>query len=170
MKWVSLLAILLAILVAAVLLVTRDSTAEAPPAPIYAAAVYQSGQAVSLASLRGKPALLSTWATWCAECQHELPSLEALWQSRGGDGLQIVAVNIDVDGSNPAIGAMIDDLGLTMPIWHDGDNDFSLNFSAPGVPTSILFDAEGRVLKTWIGRTDFQTSEVSAAIDAALSS
>jgi hypothetical protein len=94
--------------------------------------------------------------------------LEQLWERRRGDGLQIVAVNIDVDTENPGIPQMISDLGMTMPVWSDPDNNYSGVFNAPGVPVSVLLDARGQVVKTWIGRTDFQADEVRAAIDSAL--
>ena len=137
---------------------------------VYGATLLNGGQTVSVASLKGKPALLSSWASWCTECQHELPSLEKLWESRKSDGLMVVAVNIDVDRSTPAIDTMVNTMKLSMPLWHDPDNNYSTFFSAPGVPTSVLLDANGHVLKTWIGRTDFQAQEVLSSIDSALAS
>jgi thiol-disulfide isomerase/thioredoxin len=161
-------ALVLAVTAAAVAIIARQDAGIASQPEPYTAVVYENGETVSVASLRGKPALLSSWATWCAECQHELPSLEQLWERREGDGLQIVAVNIDVDTENPGIPQMISDLGMTMPVWSDPDNTYSDVFNAPGVPVSVLLDARGQVVKTWIGRTDFQAEDVSAAIDSAL--
>jgi thiol-disulfide isomerase/thioredoxin len=160
----------LTVVILVILTGQRGSAPNAGQPATYAATLLDSGQSVSVASLIGKPAILSSWASWCAECQHELPSLEKLWESRKNDGLMVVAVNIDVDGANPAIKTMIDKMKLSMPIWHDADNNYSNFFSAPGVPTSVLLNTTGQVVKTWIGRTDFQDQEVLTSIDTALAS
>ncbi len=145
------------------------TTRSAEPTP-YTATLLHSDQTVSVASLQGQTVLLSSWATWCVECRHELPSLELLWESRKDRGLLVVAVNLDVDGTNPAIDTMIRTTKLTMPIWHDPDNNYSNFVSAPGVPTSVLLNARGEVQKIWFGRTEFQDLDVLAVIDNALES
>lgn len=160
---------LLALTALAVLSSRGTGTTSAEPTP-YAATLLHSDQPVSVASLRGQTVLLSSWATWCVECQHELPSLQQLWESRKEDGLLVVAVNLDVDGANAAIDSMIQSMRLTMPIWHDPDNNYSAYVSAPGVPTSALLNADGEVQKVWFGRTDFQSPDVLAVIDHALES
>lgn len=154
-----------------VLLLSRGGAGTGAPEPTpYAATLLHSDQLVSIAALRGQTALLSSWATWCVECQHELPSLEQLWESRRDKGLLVVAINLDVEGTNPAIDSMIQTMNLTMPIWHDPDNNYSAFVSAPGVPTSVLLSASGAVEKIWFGRTDFQNPDVLAVIDHALQS
>ena len=55
-----------------------------------------TGQKLSLRSLRGKPVLLNFWATWCAPCVEEMPSLENL-AGRVGDSLHVVTVSVDED-------------------------------------------------------------------------
>jgi hypothetical protein len=80
----------------------------------------------------------------------------------------VIAVNIDLPGESRGINAMIQKYSLTMPIWSDTNNVYSATFKALGVPTSVLLDAQGKIVKTWIGQTDFQDAEVNAAIEAVL--
>jgi len=111
----------------------------------------QRGSAVSLADLRGRPALLTSWATWCHNCKTLLPGLQALAEEQGRSGLQVVAVNVNAGGSGGEVAALERDYGMTMPRWRDTDDDFTHTFRARGVPTSVLLDANGRVVQQWPG-------------------
>ena len=55
-------------------------------------------QMVSLSDFKGKVVLLNIWATWCPPCVEEMPSMEKLYQTLKGEGLEILAVSIDTDG------------------------------------------------------------------------
>lgn len=135
----------------------------------YSALDVATGAAVSTAELAGRPALLTTWATWCEECRDEMPALEALWRDRGSDGLQVVAVNVNAMGpSERTIGQMIAGWGLTMSQWRDPDNRFTSHFGGMGVPMTVLLDADGSVAQVWFGAIDSRTSEVGSAIDRVL--
>lgn len=127
-----------------------------------------TGARASVSDLRGKAVLLSSWATWCSECKDGLRSLERLWHERRDDGLTTVAVNIDARGIDRRVGPMVSSLGLTMPVWRDPDNGFASAFDAVGVPTSVLLDREGRVVRTWVGELDFRSEEVGMAVHEAL--
>ena len=133
----------------------------------YDAATLEGARA-SVRDLRGEAVLLSSWATWCSECKDGLRSLERLWHERRGDGLTTVAVNLDARGIDRRVGPMVSSLGLTMPVWRDPDNAFASAFDAVGVPTSVLLDREGRVVRTWVGELDFRSEEVGMAVHEAL--
>lgn len=138
-------------------------------APIaYTARLFDSGEAVSLATLRGRPVLLMSWATWCRECKAMLPALEEVWQSRKEQGLQVIAVNLDDPGSQRSARAMITRYGLTMPVWRDRGNAYASAFQAVGVPTSVLLDSQGRPLQAWGGNLDWRAQEVQDILDSAL--
>lgn len=146
-----------------------------PQVPLPAPSAYQathlaSGEKVALHDLRGKPVLLASWATWCAECKDEFPGLEALWQTKRAAGLMVIAVNVDGPGNSRPIRAQIEQYGLTMPVWRDAANHYAATFQALGVPTTVLLDRQGQVRKTWSGAVDFQSVEISAAINAVLTS
>ncbi len=135
----------------------------------YQAEELRTGEPVDLADLAGDPVLLTSWATWCEPCQEELPAIEAFYQDRLDDGLQVVAVNVNAIGPDePAIEPMADGLGLTMPLWRDPDNRFAVAFDGVGVPTNVLVDADGAILRTWAGAIDVTDPEVVDAVDDAL--
>jgi thiol-disulfide isomerase/thioredoxin len=87
---------------------------QAEPRPLPPLAfVDGDGKAVDLAQRRGKVVLLNIWATWCAPCRREMPSLDRLQASLGGDGFEVVALSIDQGaGGLAAVKAFYAELGL----------------------------------------------------------
>lgn len=126
------------------------SASPSAPAPHYSAHD-RSGARVSLDDLRGMPALLTSWATWCKECKTLLPDLQRFSEQQGEDGVQVVAVNINAPGSERSVAAIEQQYGMTMTRWRDVDNDFAQAFRSRGVPTSVLVDAHGVVVRRWPG-------------------
>jgi thiol-disulfide isomerase/thioredoxin len=154
---------LLAVLVAIAVSVTAcsgggDSVAQ------YEATDLSSGASVSVESLRGRPALLVSWATWCNECDEELAGLAAFAESPAADGIEIVAVNLDAGNVDDEILAKIERHALTVTLWRDKRNEFKRSFSALGVPTTVLLAADGSVAGTFPGAVDFEDEEVLAAL------
>lgn len=124
-------------------------------APVeYSAQAFDGSGRVSVADLRGRPVLLSSWATWCEACKDELPAQERFWQAHRSGPLAIVAVNLDTQGESRGASQMARKLGLTMTLWRDRGNAFSTVFRAVGVPTSVLLDSSGRPVRTWAGPVD----------------
>lgn len=141
----------------------RDDTVQ------YRAADALTGRPVDLTDLRGRPVLLSSWATWCAPCRTELPALERLHRDRGDDGLLVVTVNIDsADADEAAVRAMADELGLTMTQWRDEQDTFTTTFKGIAIPMSVLLDPDGRVVETWHGPLDPDDEDVRRQIDDVL--
>ena len=60
------------------------------------------GSPITSADLKGKVVLLNIWATWCVPCREEMPQLNALQSELGGDGFEVVALNIDKGGPEKA--------------------------------------------------------------------
>lgn len=130
----------------------------------YGAKDLVTGADVSVASLRGSPALLVSWTTWCTECDDELAGLQAFFESPDADGIQVVAVNLDAADNLDEIDAKVDRHGLSMPLWRDRRNDFKAAFGALGVPTTILLDERGDVVETFPGAVDFDDQAVLASL------
>ena len=80
-----------------------------------------AGRPVTLKELRGQVVLLNIWATWCAPCREEMPSLERLHRELADDGLRIVAVSVDGPGAAQGIRDFARDMGLTFEMLHDPD-------------------------------------------------
>ena len=131
----------------------------------YTASDLDTGEEVSVSSLRGGPVLLVSWATWCRECDEELAGLQEFADSDAATGLQIVAVNLDAANVEDEIAAKVAEHGLTVDLWRDERNRFKREFGALGVPTTVLLDAEGEVAGTFPGAIDFDQGEVLEAIE-----
>jgi peroxiredoxin len=134
---------------------------------VYAATDLVTGAPVSVEDLRGGPALLVSWATWCRECDEELAGLQAFATSAEAEGVAIVAVNLDAADVEEDIEAKVDRHGLTVGLWRDRRNDFRGAFGALGVPTTVVLDAEGEVVGTFPGAVDFDDDDVLAALEEA---
>jgi len=112
------------------------------PAPEYQATTLQ-GEAVTLASLQGKPVLLNLWATWCAPCRYETPFLQALYEERGPDGLEIVGVSMDTGDAKDLIEEFIEEYGVTYTILADPQMVGMEAYQVLGLPATFLIDREG---------------------------
>ena len=134
----------------------------------YAARDLYSGQDVSLSDYQGSAVVLMSWATWCMDCKEELSALELLWNSERERGLVVVAVNLDAAGANHRIDTMVSQYQLTYPVWRDPENTFYSTFNAPGIPTTVLMDKQGTVLRAWVGPVDFNDAKVKLEIERAM--
>jgi thiol-disulfide isomerase/thioredoxin len=136
----------------------------------YGAEALRSGEPVSVEELRGSPALLVSWATWCRECDEELAGLAEFAASDAAEGLSVVVVNLDAASVEDEIDEKIARHGLEDPelglaLWRDRRNQYKRSFGALGVPTTVLLDADGAVAGTFPGAIDFDDTEVLAALD-----
>ena len=120
------------------------------------------GGEISLADFRGTPVLLNLWATWCAPCVKELPTLDALArQNRDQGALGVVTVSQDMapQASVEAFLAKlkVDDLGA----YHDPKMALSGALNVQVLPTTILYDAQGREVWRYVGDLDWTGEEAA---------
>lgn len=114
-----------------------------PGAPIPTALVSDlAGKSLELKSFRGKPLLLNLWASWCAPCKRELPALAEL--HRRHPGLQVVALSTEQD--REAVERAAQRLQLPFTVLYDPEDVTPLAFLTPVIPTTFLYDAEGRLV------------------------
>ena len=101
------------------------------------------GQAAKLSDLKGKPLLVNFWATWCVPCIKELPTLDAL-AARDAGKLQVVLVNEDLEGDR-VVAPFLQKHALknTKP-WLDAANALMVPTKVASLPTTILYDANGK--------------------------
>lgn len=120
------------------------------------------GEAMSLADFHGKIVLLNLWATWCAPCRREMPTLERLQATLGGPDFQVVALSIDRQGL-PAVKEFYAELGLeTLPIYVDETGAAQRALSVLGLPTTLLLDREGNEIGRLLGPTEWDSPEMVA--------
>ena len=113
------------------------------------------GKPVTLADFRGKPVLLNLWATWCAPCVAELPTLDALAKS---GKVRVIAVSQDQDVAK--VRPFLDRRRLSLTPYTDGEMGLSLAKQA-NLPTTFLYDAAGR--EVWRMSGGFAWDEAEAA-------
>ena len=136
------------------------------PAPSFDARTLD-GQPASLGDFEGQVVLLNVWATWCAPCRVEMPSMERLYRELGDESFEILAVSVDAPlgqfdaVGNPGgnIGAFADSLSLTFPILHDPEGRIQRTYQTTGVPESFIVGKDGVIYRKLIGPTEWDRPE-----------
>ena len=117
------------------------------------------GKAVGLDDYKGKVVLLNFWATWCAPCIRELPSLDRLQASLAGDDFSVVALNINREGKRKAKRMMrrlkLKNLGLNL----DREVMVAKSLGVLNIPTTFLFDRKGREIGKLEGGAEWDEKE-----------
>ncbi|AHB47481.1 redoxin [Hyphomicrobium nitrativorans NL23] len=126
------------------------------------------GKPMTLADFKGKTILLNLWATWCAPCREEMPSLDRLQQEFGSDTFEVVALAVDRAGPETAQ-KFLDEIGVTsLKLYSDTTTRSGSALRAVGMPTTILIDAEGREIGRLPGPYEWDAPEAKALIQAEL--
>ena len=114
---------------------------------------------VNLDDFKGKLIILNFWATWCAPCMEEMPSLDDLQSNTRLDNLKIFPINIgQEDISKSKI--FFKELNIkNLDIYIDAPITLAKKFSLRGVPTTIIFDKEGKEFARIMGSIDFNDEE-----------
>ena len=121
------------------------------------------GQPARLREFRGKLVLLNFWATWCAPCLHEMPSMERLYQTFKQTDFVLLAVSMDRQGEEVAR-PFVENLKLTFPVLLDSTLEVSRWYSVRGLPTTYLIDPDGLLIGAVIGARDWYRTEAKALI------
>ena len=136
--------------------VKPDFTRKGAPPPDVAFAD-PAGKPVRLAAFRGRPVLVNLWATWCAPCVAELPTLDALRKREGGK-LTVLTVNQDFDAKKAA--PFLAKRGVALPAYTDPELKLSVAYAA-NLPATILYGADGRERWRVIGAMDWAGPEAA---------
>ncbi|MES1200171.1 MAG: TlpA disulfide reductase family protein [Pseudomonadota bacterium] len=140
-----------------------------PPKQSALALLDSEGHSTSLAAFHGKVILVNFWATWCTPCMNELPTLAALQRRYQGPQFGVVTVNIDADSSLPEARSELARLsGGALPFISDPSRSIEFDAQAKAMPTSILYDTQGREVARVTGDVDWTKPEANALIDTAL--
>lgn len=128
----------------------------------------EGGAATSLQAWKGRVILVNLWATWCAPCRKEMPSLAALQSEMGSKDFEVVAISLDRKGAE-ASGAFLKEVGATtLKLYTDPTTDTLNQFQAVGLPASILIDRQGREIGRLLGPAEWNSAEAKALIKAAV--
>lgn len=128
----------------------------------------ENGAATSLKAWKGRVVLVNLWATWCAPCRKEMPSLAQLQSEMGGPDFEVVAISVDRKGLELS-GQFLKDVGATaLKLYADPSTEALSQFQAVGLPASILIDREGREIGRLLGPAEWNSPEAKALIKAAI--
>jgi thiol-disulfide isomerase/thioredoxin len=115
------------------------------------------GKPVSFDRFRGKVVLLNLWATWCGPCRTEMPALDRLQAKLGGPQFEVVALSTDAGGAK-AVREFYDSLDLRrLAIYVEGEGNVLTTLGVPGIPTTLLIDADGREIGRYVGAADWES-------------
>ncbi|MEO5972015.1 MAG: TlpA disulfide reductase family protein, partial [Sphingomicrobium sp.] len=106
------------------------------------------------------PVLVNLWATWCAPCVKELPTLDKLAHSHDVDGrLGVIAVSQDRAPHGSVKAFLAEHKIGALGAFHDPDMALSGALDAQVLPTSVLFDRQGREVWRYVGDLDWTGAE-----------
>ena len=114
---------------------------------------------VNLDDYRGKLVLLNFWASWCAPCKEEMPSLDSLQSNKNLNNLQIFPINVGQDNEKKAKD-FFEELDIkTLNIYFDTPITLAKKFQLRGIPTTILISKDGYEFARIIGSIDFESQK-----------
>ena len=116
-------------------------------------------QKINIKDFNGNLVILNFWATWCEPCKEEMPSLDRLQVNSKLNNLKIFPINISQEEPKK-INNFFKNLDIkNFEPYFDGQKTLAKTFSLRGVPTSILFDKNGKEFARIIGSIDFDDSK-----------
>ena len=114
---------------------------------------------VNLDDFKGKLVILNFWATWCAPCKEEMPSLDGLQSNTKLNNLKIFPINISQEDV-PKVESFFKELNIqNLEVYFDAPVTLAKKFALRGVPTTIIFNKEGKEFARIIGSIDFNDEE-----------
>jgi cytochrome c biogenesis protein CcmG/thiol:disulfide interchange protein DsbE len=100
------------------------------------------GPQVTLADLKGKPALINFWASWCPPCREEAPELARLSRSLHG---RAAVIGIDYTDQEDGGRAFLRKYGWTFPVLSDPDGIYGARYGFSALPTTLVLNPEGKI-------------------------
>ena len=123
-----------------------------------------AGKSITLGSLRGKPLLINLWATWCAPCIAELPQLDAIAAS---GKLRVLTISQDTSKTEK-VAPFLKEHGIkVLEPWLDPENELISQFNAGDLPTTVLYDAEGKEIWRISGPRDWSSQQSAVLLGIA---
>ena len=111
---------------------------------------------VDLNDFKGNLILLNFWATWCAPCKKEMPSLDLLQNNKNLSNLKIFPINVRQDNIEKSL-KFFEELRIrNLKLYFDSPITLAKKFKLRGIPTSILFNKDGSEFARIVGSIDFE--------------
>ena len=124
----------------------------------------EDGKLFILYSLRGRPLLINFWASWCAPCIAEMPSLQMAAEQLQPDGIEVVLISVDRGGVKKALPVLRKN-GVTTPrLGFDPKAALSREMGVTGLPTSFLLSADQQRCAVYVGPREWHEDQIQAEI------
>jgi thiol-disulfide isomerase/thioredoxin len=121
-----------------------------------------AGEEVRLRDYAGRTVLVNFWATWCAPCVAEMPSLERLRKKLGQDHVEVIAVNFQENAAR--IQPFVERLGLTLPVVRDHDGSLRTAWGVGVFPSTFVIGPDQRVHFVAVGEVDWDDPQVESRV------
>ena len=128
----------------------------------------QFGKTVSLSDYQGKVVYLDFWASWCGPCRHTLPWMQKLQSKFKSQGLEVVAVNLDVHQADAE--KLFSEINPSFTILFDPTGEAAKKYQLPSMPSSFLLDKKGRIVIAHSGFREGDDAILESDIETLLNS
>ncbi len=128
----------------------------------------ESGKERALSEWRGRVVLLNLWATWCAPCRKEMPTLAGLETRLGSKDFEVVAISVDRKGAETSGAFLIENHATALTLYADPSATVLEKVKAVGLPASILIDRQGREIGRMFGPAEWNGPDAERLIRAAI--
>ena len=110
-----------------------------------------TGKEIQLSALRGRPVLLTFWATWCEPCKVEMPEIQKAYDRYKQDGFVVLAVNFGERAKKAK--AYADEHDMSFPVLVDRRANVASQYTVVSLPVSFFIDPEGMIRERVFGGT-----------------
>lgn len=118
-----------------------------------------AGAERTLAGYRGRPLIVNLWASWCAPCVQEMPALDRLVGLLQADEIAVLALSSDRDGAKVVQRFYENHAIRKLEVLIDRRGALTRAFAAPGLPTTVLLDRDGRELGRVVGVAQWDAAD-----------
>ena len=123
---------------------------------------------MTLADFAGKPVLVNLWATWCTPCVVEMPMLDNIAGRYAKQGLQVLTISQDSQGAAQVDPFFAKQKFTNLKSYLDPENQFGFHYATGLLPTTVLYDAQGKEVSRVIGAMDWEGERAAEIIAEAL--
>ena len=117
----------------------------------------------SLGERRGEVVVVNFWASWCAPCLKELPTLDAWHSEWDGRGASVAAISVDKDERKAR--RFVEKEGLGLDVYHDGPEGLARDLDLPSLPCTYVIDQDGNVALVSQGSSDEDLERVRRTVE-----